>query len=240
MVRIAWNKGIADIDKNCLTCNKVFVSRKGNKRKYCSFKCSSKKSAWSKGLTKETHPSLMSTSKKVTGIKRPSISGENNYNWKGGKPKCIKCGSQRWYGRFDKTLLCGDCYLNNWVKGDKHYAWKGDDVGYDALHSWVSREKGRPKHCELCGSSDNVDWANKDHKYKRVLDDFISLCRKCHYHYDNDSKIKFCKLERCKSIHFAKGLCSKHYARMYRKNRANQFKLDKAKDAVEVEEHVIE
>lgn len=73
-------------------------------------------------------------------------------------------------------------------KDEQHPEWKGDDAGYIAIHSWVSRWKGRPDTCEKCGKSGLggrfIQWANIDHKYNRVLDDYIRMCAKCHYAYD--------------------------------------------------------
>lgn len=71
--------------------------------------------------------------------------------------------------------------------GDIPHNWKGDDVGYNALHQWVKRYKGKPMVCEHCGATSKdrkLAWANKDHRYNRNLDDFISLCYPCHKKYD--------------------------------------------------------
>lgn len=65
------------------------------------------------------------------------------------------------------------------------------DVSYKALHNWVSRNKGRPKHCVKCKTDDpNIiyDWANIDHKYGRNLDNYIRLCRNCHCLMDKHMK----------------------------------------------------
>lgn len=77
------------------------------------------------------------------------------------------------------------------MTGSNHHKWKGNKVGYDALHNWVERQLGKPKYCSGCkkvGNSVNnvwnVHWANKSHKYKRDLWDWLALCRKCHYQYD--------------------------------------------------------
>ena len=72
--------------------------------------------------------------------------------------------------------------------GAKHYMWKGDKVGYDALHDWVDRKKGKPIKCIKCGdkpkSAYRIHWANKSGKYKREVSDWISLCVCCHAKYD--------------------------------------------------------
>lgn len=79
------------------------------------------------------------------------------------------------------------------VTGDNNYQWKGDDVGYVSIHEWVSRWKGKPNVCSSCGSSSQerkYEWANIDHKYRRVLEDYIRMCTSCHRQYDKDRGIK--------------------------------------------------
>ena len=72
-------------------------------------------------------------------------------------------------------------------KEETHYTWKGDNVGLSGLHDWVRKHLGRPKKCEHCGieNAKQYDWANKSREYKRDLNDWIRLCRKCHLIYDN-------------------------------------------------------
>jgi len=62
-------------------------------------------------------------------------------------------------------------------------------IGYVALHEWVTRELGRPTKCTnlFCeDKSKTFEWANKSHTYKKELEDWLSLCRKCHRNYDKD------------------------------------------------------
>ena len=73
------------------------------------------------------------------------------------------------------------------IEGEKNCNWEGDNVGYRALHNWVSNQKGKAKICEHCELDDpkrRYHWANIDHKYLRVLEDYISLCVPCHRKYD--------------------------------------------------------
>lgn len=74
--------------------------------------------------------------------------------------------------------------------GPDHPRWKGEEVGYRDLHSWVVKWKGNPEICEKCGrdglSGHAVHCSNVDHKYRRVLDDYIRLCVKCHWEYDRE------------------------------------------------------
>ena len=67
------------------------------------------------------------------------------------------------------------------IIGKKHPLWKGNKVGYFALHSWLSRNKGKPFFCEKCGSKKGkFEWSNISGKYKRDINDYESLCVKCH------------------------------------------------------------
>lgn len=74
------------------------------------------------------------------------------------------------------------------VQGFKNGHWKGEDAGYVSIHEWVRRWKGKPTHCEQCGTVKttrcSIQWANKDHQYRRILDDYIALCVKCHRAWD--------------------------------------------------------
>lgn len=64
--------------------------------------------------------------------------------------------------------------------------WKGDKVGYDALHEWVEKWRGKPRECQQCGSTQEkvYQWSNISGKYLRRLDDWQRLCVKCHCRYD--------------------------------------------------------
>jgi hypothetical protein len=71
--------------------------------------------------------------------------------------------------------------------GERHGAWKGDNVGYDALHDWVKRILGTPCKCTYCGLDKKermYHWANIGHAYKRNLKDWVRLCCSCHKLYD--------------------------------------------------------
>lgn len=60
-----------------------------------------------------------------------------------------------------------------------------ENAGYGAIHDWVRRWKGAPNVCEQCGANGRfMNWANRDHKYQRVLDDYIRLCVPCHRKFD--------------------------------------------------------
>ena len=76
----------------------------------------------------------------------------------------------------------------DWMIGERHHAWKGNNVGYTGLHAWTKAKLGKPSICEHCGNNglngQKIHWANKDHKYRRNLDDWLRLCASCHKIYD--------------------------------------------------------
>ena len=73
------------------------------------------------------------------------------------------------------------------VTGEKNFNWKGDKASKVAIHLWVRRHRGKPQAYSICGRTVEetvIDYANIDHKYKRNLEDYIPMCRKCHRNYD--------------------------------------------------------
>jgi hypothetical protein len=63
-----------------------------------------------------------------------------------------------------------------------------ENYSYSAVHKWVSRWGGTPKLCQVCGTrkAKKYEWANIDHKYRRILEDYIRMCTSCHIIYDNN------------------------------------------------------
>lgn len=78
------------------------------------------------------------------------------------------------------------------MNGEKNVNWKGDKVGYSALHKWVRRMLGTPKRCEKCGDRSlrhrQYHWANVSGKYIRIVADWMRLCAKCHKKFDKKKK----------------------------------------------------
>ena len=79
-------------------------------------------------------------------------------------PFCRSCGFNRlsskgWFKKGFKPW-------NKNTKGLMPIPWnyKGDKVGYDALHDWVKLHRGRPTICEECGRTGLrgrfIQWAN--------------------------------------------------------------------------------
>lgn len=65
--------------------------------------------------------------------------------------------------------------------------WKGDDVGYDALHEWIRKNKIMPydSKCESCGVVRPLQATNISGNYLRDIKDYMYICSKCHYKMDN-------------------------------------------------------
>ncbi len=69
-------------------------------------------------------------------------------------------------------------------KGEKNGQWKGQCVGYGALHDYVKHHKPRPDLCGDCREKKKLEIANISQEYKRDLDDWEWLCRRCHMNKD--------------------------------------------------------
>lgn len=62
--------------------------------------------------------------------------------------------------------------------------WKGEGVGYNALHRWIKNRKTKIELCETCKIKKAIDLANISGEYKRDINDFRWLCRRCHMSED--------------------------------------------------------
>ncbi len=74
--------------------------------------------------------------------------------------------------------------------GEENNKWKGDKVGYHALHNWVARQLGKPSKCEHCSdtTAKRYEWANISREYKRDISDWVRLCSSCHHTFDDMGK----------------------------------------------------
>lgn len=165
------------MEKHCSICNTVFakpvscsIKEWEIKRKFCSHKCYAKSlsnnNEWRKKIS-EAHKGM---SGYWLGKKRPEFSNE----WKKNMAR------QPW--NKGKKLPQ--------MSGENHFAWKGDNVGYHALHDWVAKELGRPKKCEICNKTEakRFEWANISGEYKKDITDWKRLCKGCHNKMDKVGK----------------------------------------------------
>lgn len=103
--------------------------------------------------------------------------------------------------------------------GEKNIMWKGNKVGYLALHNWVRRHKLKPKLCEECGKVPPYDLANISGKYKREINDYKWICRRCHM--KKDKRI----IKKDKNGRFStKGIILKDYQKEMKKRILNYIK----------------
>lgn len=165
------------LEKKCIYCGNIFIKPNYcsmnnwlNKRKYCSKECADLyrigKCFWSE------------KTKKILSKKN---SGKNNpfYNKKHTKKTINKLKNKK-ISEKQKIII----RLAN--TGKNSHAWKGENAGNRAIHQWVERQKGKAKEhiCVICKKEQACQWSNKNHKYKRNLDDWQTVCRKCHEKYD--------------------------------------------------------
>jgi hypothetical protein len=69
----------------------------------------------------------------------------------------------------------------HWLDGERNSSWKGDEVGYQALHDWIRLHYGKAYKCEvnILHKSPRYHWANISKKYKRDITDWKQMCTSC-------------------------------------------------------------
>ena len=66
--------------------------------------------------------------------------------------------------------------------------FKGTPSEYRMLHYWIAEQMGKANTCVECNGtsgSPRFDWSNISGEYRKDLDDWRQLCRKCHARVDN-------------------------------------------------------
>lgn len=162
---------------NCSVCTKSFnvKSARIKTAKYCSSLCywgnMKGKAPWNKGIKTGLVPKTAYKKGDTRGHRYP----------KGHKP---------WNKGID------------WIekREEGHPNWKGDNVGYGGLHTWVRKHLEKAERCEYedciyprIGANKKIlpypkqfEWANISHEYKRDLSDWIQLCQSDHWLYDHN------------------------------------------------------
>lgn len=72
--------------------------------------------------------------------------------------------------------------------GANNPMWRGDNVQYQALHSWIKIRLPKPRLCKDCKKDPPRDLANISQNYIRSIDDWEWLCRRCHMTKDGRMK----------------------------------------------------
>lgn len=71
------------------------------------------------------------------------------------------------------------------LKGSNNPAWKGNEVGYSALHVWVKKYIPKTNLCIVCKQKYQIlHLANISGLYLRDVEDWVYLCHKCHFRFD--------------------------------------------------------
>ena len=190
--QIPWNKGT----KGVMKANKTSF-KKGNHPKTefkkgqpkpnnaFSFSAGSKHIGWKGGKPRcidcgKRLASYMKDRKRCYPCFLKFNIGKNNHNWKGGRPTivCEVC-SKKFLGynhRISKYCSQECCGISKII---------GKEAHKNCIHAWIKRRKPKPNKCELCGiENKKLDLANKDHTYKRNLEDYFYVCRSCHRKFD--------------------------------------------------------
>ena len=145
-------------NKNCAFCGATFTPSK-QVRKFCNHKCFAESRR----------------GKKTT------------WGWKIGNALRGKKKTKEHIEAARKALLASEKYWASRPRGEKHAAWKGDKVGYCAVHDWVSRIIGRASYCEVCGITEEKRrcyLANLSGEYRRDISDWKKMCASCHRKHD--------------------------------------------------------
>lgn len=64
-------------------------------------------------------------------------------------------------------------------------AWKDDGATYKAKHIWIRKYLSKPELCPSCKLVPPTEVHNIDKQYRRVLSEWVWMCRKCHMHTDD-------------------------------------------------------
>jgi hypothetical protein len=150
-------------------------------------------------------------SKAISGIKRSDEFKNNQRERMTGnkasdetKRKMSEIHKKNGTGKWNKGKICleetkkkiSDSCKNKNCKEEETTRWVGEKVSYSALHCWLKRKLGKAIKCVECGKEDGrVEWSNIDHKYRRNLADYQSLCCKCHSKHDKELKKELKKYE---------------------------------------------
>lgn len=110
----------------------------------------------------------------------------------GSKFRCLNCGKESIRNIIRQKYCTVSCQMKYEYRMGKrrqdnqhHNGWKGNDAQYSAIHVWIRKNKAKPLYCEDCSKvTHDLEVANISGEYKRDINDFEYLCRKCHMEKD--------------------------------------------------------
>lgn len=175
-LEISWFYWYNILMKLCEDCGKQLVKRTARWCKLHSYKHRTRPSGLKYILHKE-NPTSYKKGQKPWNTNTRGLTKANSGSIKKGEHKSVKTQ-----------------FTTESSEGENNYNWKGDAVGYHALHGWVRRTLGRAVECTECGSNTQVEWANISYEYFREVNDWVQLCHVCHM--GRDSKFGWGKAKR--------------------------------------------
>lgn len=219
-------------NKQCIECKGTFYKKYHHSKKYwktaryCSLECKCKamkkifkgrKITWGDKISKARMEHLVSEEtrikianghrgKKYTEERKEKMRGKNHPQWKGGRPKCIKCNKQLVNYNSIYCVDCGNRYGKRF-RGKDNNQWKGG----------VSTENDKLRH-----NPKMKLWR------KKVLKKFNSTCQKCKkdkvelhaHHINNFSEFKEQRILVKNGIIFCKG-CHTEFHKIFGKKNNN-------------------
>jgi hypothetical protein len=154
------------IKKVCKECNKEFEVYPYREKTaiYCSCSCRAKVSGRKNKGKKNPNGSVAKLGKNNPMFGK-QFTKEHRLKISNGVREAVKRNPEKFLGK----------------SGGDNGMWKGDNVGYDALHDWIKRQKGKAENY-ICSHKDKtckgkLEWANKSGKYKRDLSDWFVFCQ---------------------------------------------------------------
>lgn len=156
----------------CLMLSKTIENKLSVEFIYCACGC---------GLTKPKYDNWKRISKFIRGH---GFSGKHHTKETRKRWSKIRTGRQISQETKNKMSLVRKGINSN----EKHYLWKGDDVGYFALHTWIRKKLPSTKSCQICLLKPPYDCACITGVYNRELKNWARLCKSCHKILDNRKK----------------------------------------------------
>jgi len=99
---------------------------------------------------------------------------------------------------------------------------------YNRIHAWLRSNFSKSGRCQLCTKQKTTQWALKKRcTYKKKRNNFIELCRSCHFHYDWKEQTR----ENLRLAHLGKENPHKRIAVIRIDKNGNITKYSKVSDA---------
>lgn len=117
-------------------------------------------------------------------------------------------GNKYWLGKHHTEESKNKMRLSALNLQERHPRWKGNDVGYQALHRYVEKRLPKPEKCPICKKKPVCDLTNRG-IYNRELKNWRWLCRRCHLISDGRMK-KFLE-HTTKGMHYNIGVNNGRY-----------------------------